>query len=339
MSAQLLAEFALARGTQGRANPTAQRLKPKVPITTEGSRDSITMTVILNVGAGTGSSSADEAWSQIASFFEATGVNAHVVTVKNRDKMGATIRNALETAESTIVAAGGDGTVSAIAAQLAGTRKRMGVLPLGTLNHFAKDLGIPLELEEAIRTVVNGHTRAVDVAEVNGRVFINNSSLGLYPRIVMHREAQEEQLKRGKWPAFAWATVLAFRRFPFLHLRVCVEDRELDRKTAFVFVGNNEYHMAGFRIGGRTHLDRGKLGLYLTHRTGRFGLFRLALHALVGRLNQANDFDAFYVEEASIESRRKHLLLAIDGEVARMEPPLHYRSRPGALRVIVPTDH
>jgi diacylglycerol kinase family enzyme len=213
------------------------------------------------------------------------------------------------------------------------------VLPLGTLNHFAKDLGIPLELEEAIRTVVNGHTRAVDVAEVNGRVFLHNSSLGLYPRIVMHREAQEEQLKRGKWPAFAWGAVLAFRRFPFLHLRVCVEDRELDRKTAFVFVGNNEYHMAGFRIGGRTHLDRGKLGLYLTHRTGRFGLFRLALHALVGRLNQANDFDAFYVEEASIESRRKHLLLAIDGEVTRMEPPPHYRSRPGALRVIVPTDH
>jgi diacylglycerol kinase family enzyme len=97
--------------------------------------------------------------------------------------------------------------------------------------------------------------------------------------------------------------------------------------------------MAGFRIGGRTHLDRGKLVLYLTHRTGRFGLLRLALHALVSRLNQANDFDAFYVEEASLESRRMHLLLAIDGEVARMEPPLHYRSRPGALRVIVPTDH
>ncbi|PYK11386.1 MAG: sphingosine kinase, partial [Verrucomicrobia bacterium] len=138
-------------------------------------------------------------------------------------------------------------------------------------NHFAKDVGIPLGIHAAVRTLANGRTEPVDVAEVNGRVFINNSSLGIYPRIVVHRDRQQDQLNRSKWSAFAWATVLAFRRFPFLRLRICVEGQELDRRTAFLFVGNNEYVMSGFGIGGRAHLNSGKLGLYLTHRAGRFG--------------------------------------------------------------------
>ena len=167
-------------------------------------------------------------------------------------------------------------------------------------------------------------------------MFINNSTLGIYPHIVIHRESQREQLDRAKWPAFAWATLRAFHRYPFLRLRICVEDRELDRKTTFLFVGNNEYDMAGFRIGARPRLDGGRLGLYTTHRTGRLGLLRLGVRALLGRLDQAKDFDAFSVTEGSIATRHKRLLVATDGEVSSMEPPLQYRSRPGALQVIVP---
>ena len=174
---------------------------------------------------------------KLPALFEATGVKAHLVAVKKRDKMGTIIRKALETTECTIVAAGGDGTVSAIAAQLAGTRKRMGVLPLGTLNHFAKDLGIPLELEEAIRTVVNGHTRAVDVAEVNGRVFINNSSLGLYPRIVMHREAQEEQLNAANGRHSRGGRCWRFAGFPFcICVSVLKTGNWTERRRSFLLV-------------------------------------------------------------------------------------------------------
>ena len=108
------------------------------------------------------------------------------------------------------------------------------------------------------------------------------------------------------------------------------------RTTAFVFVGNNEYEMTGFNPGGRTRLDSGKLGLYFTHHTGRFGLLWLALRALVGRLNQAGDFDAFGVTEATIETDEARLLVATDGEVNWMETPLSYRVRPAALRVLVP---
>jgi diacylglycerol kinase family enzyme len=246
---------------------------------------------------------------------------------------------AIEAARSgarVVVAAGGDGTVSAVAAALAGTDKVLGVLPVGTLNHFAKDLRIPLDLESAVQTIVEGEVAAVDVAEVNGRVFINNSNLGLYPQIVSRREAQQQRLARGKWTAFFWATLQALRRFPFLDLRIAFEGREIFRRTAFLFVGNNEYQIAGFNLGSRACVDGGRLGLYLSHRTGRLGIFRLAFHALFGRVDQAEDFDVFCVTEARIESRKRRLLVACDGEVERMEAPLHYRIKPAALRVLVP---
>jgi diacylglycerol kinase family enzyme len=294
------------------------------------------MIVILNSGAGASSNTIGGTLrSRVTTSFEAAGIAAEIVELGS-DDLPDTVRKAVHSNSETIVAAGGDGTVSAVAAQLAGTNKTLGVLPLGTLNHFAKAAGIPIDLQAAVRTLADGRTELIDVAEVNGHVFLNNSSLGVYPRIVVHRENLQQQLNRGKWPAFAWATVLALRRYPFLHLRVCIEGRELHRKTGFLFVGNNEYDMSGFRIGARGRLNTGTLGLYLTHRTGRFGLVRLALRALFGRLNQAKDFDAFSVEEAIIESRHRRLLVATDGEVTHMQPPLHYRSRPRALRVIVP---
>ena len=278
----------------------------------------------------------DDPRAQLAELFRRHGEDPRILQPRDGYDLAAVAREAADGNEPIVVAAGGDGTVSAIAAALAGTDKILGVLPLGTLNHFAKDLGIPLDLEIAVRTLQEGTVFAVDVGEVNGRIFINNSSLGLYPQIVSRREAQQERLARGKWPAFFWATIQALRRFPFLELRITFEDRQIFRRTAFLFVGNNEYEIAGFNLGSRACVDAGKLGLYLTHRTGRFGLFRLAFHALFGRVDQASDFDVFCVTEAWIETRKRRLLVALDGEVERMETPLRYRIRPAALRVLVP---
>lgn len=293
------------------------------------------MLVILNGGAGKRSGGVPLE-RQVAAAFAALGVNPRIVQPNDSKNISALAREAASSSARTIVAAGGDGTVSTVAAELADTNKTLGVLPMGTLNHFAKDLGIPLDLEGAARIVTEGHVGAVDLAEVNGKIFINNSSLGIYPRIVSHRKAQQERLARGKWPAYFWATVHAFHRFPFLNLRISLEGKQLTRRTAFLFVGNNPYEIAGFKLGGRSNLNTGKLGLYLTHCTGRFGLFRLALHALLGRVDQAKDFEAFRVEEATIETRKPRLLVAMDGEVNWLQAPLQYRTRPNALRVLLP---
>ncbi len=240
--------------------------------------------------------------------------------------------------DATVVAGGGDGTVNALAAELVGTRRTLGVLPLGTLNHFAKDLGIPLELQEAVRTVIHGRVVEVDVGEVNGRVFVNNSGLGIYPQVVAEREADQERHGTGKWAAFARALLSAFRRYPFLTLRVHLKGEERLLKTALVFVGNNEYEVTGMNLGKRACLNSGRLGFYVANRTGRFGLLRLAFRALMGRLHQERDFEAFCICEARIESKKRRLLVSADGEVSWMSPPLHYRIRSGALRVLVPAE-
>lgn len=293
------------------------------------------MTVIVNSGAGARANGERPA-DAIREEFAKLGAAARVVEPDGNADLSTLAREAAQGDGEVVVAAGGDGTISAVAGAVVGTNKKLGILPIGTLNHFAKDLRIPLDLASAVRTTVAGRVIPVDAAEVNGRVFINNSSLGLYPQIVSKREEQQERLGRGKWPAFVWATLHALRRFPFMDLRITVKGKQLSRRTAFLFVGNNEYQIAGFNLGARTCVDRGNLGLYLTHRTGRFGLFRLGLHALFGRVDQAEDFEAFCVSEARIEARKRRLLVACDGEVMWMKTPLHYRSRENALRVLVP---
>ena len=293
--------------------------------------------VILNAAAGAGN--AGETARAVEEAFAACGVEARVRVARGGEEIESLARRALSNGARAVVAGGGDGTVSAVAALLAGTEKPLGVLPLGTLNHFAKDLGVPLAIEEAARGVCEGRVARVDAAEVNGRIFVNNSSLGLYPRIVRRREKLRERLGSGKWAAFLRASFAILRRYPFLRVRLRADGREVVRETPFVFVGNNEYLTESFHVGARQRLDAGCLSLYVAHRTGRLGLLRLAVRALFGRLTRAKDFDALRAQEISVETHRpKRLHVAADGEVVVMTTPLRYRVLPGALRVIVPKE-
>lgn len=300
--------------------------------------------VIINCAAGGGPDT--EAGRAVEEAFASCGERARVRLARAGEELTELAREAVSNGARAVVAGGGDGTVGAVASALVGTGKALGVLPLGTLNHFAKDLRIPLEVEGAARNVCEGREVFVDVAEVTGgggegerRVFINNSGLGLYPHIVRRREKLQERESAGKWPAFVRASLAILRRYPFLNVRLNADGEGIVRSTPFVFVGNNEYEVEGTRIGGRERLDAGRLSLYVAHRTGRLGLLRLALRALFGRLRQTKDFDALSAEEIWIETRRpKRLYVATDGEVTVMTTPLHYRVLPKALRVIVPKD-
>ncbi|HEX2270365.1 MAG TPA: diacylglycerol kinase family protein [Pyrinomonadaceae bacterium] len=267
--------------------------------------------------------------------FDDHHVDIDLSIARNGDELTELAREAVRGPFKTIVAGGGDGTVSSVAGEVINSDKALGVLPLGTLNHFAKDLRIPLDLAAAAATIVAGHTTEVDVAEVNNRIFLNNSSLGLYPIIVRERE-KRERLGFKKWPAFVWAIIQAFRRYPFLDVRVHLNDEYIDRTTPFVFVGNNEYVMSLLNIGWRDRLDKGMLSIYITHRTSRLKLIGLAMRAVIGRLSQDKDFLALSSDEVKIETRHKRLRVAFDGEIDVMQPPLHYRIRSRALRVVVP---
>lgn len=291
-------------------------------------------TVIVNSSAGAGCPPDWQALLQRK--FEAASLAAQVRVVDNGADIALAVRQALLEGAPMVVAGGGDGTVSAVASGLVDTGVALGVLPMGTLNHFARDLGIPLEQDGAIAVLAGGRALEVDAGEVNGRIFINNSSLGIYPDIVRDREQRQRRLGHGKWRALLAASIAALRRYPVLKVHVDVDGQTLVRRTPFVFIGNNEYTMQGFEIGERAALDRGTLSLYLTQRMGRFAMLRLALMALFRRLEQARDFDAVTAREFVVRTGHRRLRVATDGEVTVMETPLQYRLRPGALRVMVP---
>jgi diacylglycerol kinase family enzyme len=295
------------------------------------------VSVIINAGAGTGHD--DERAAELRRKLADAGLDAELTLAAGGDELIAAARRACEGGARLVVAGGGDGSVNAVASQVVEAGRsdvKFGVLPMGTLNHFAKDLGIPLELDAAIANLASGVPVRVDVGEVNGRIFLNNSSLGLYPDIVRDREKQQRRLGRGKWPAALWASLAALRRYPFLSIRLEVEGTRLARRTPFVFIGNNAYTMQGLAIGVRERLDAGALSLYVAQHPTRFGLLRFAFDALRARLGEERDFDVLQAGGFEIDTHRARLRVATDGEVTVMAPPLRYRSRPGALDVLVP---
>ena len=290
--------------------------------------------VIVNSRAG-GSNRRRDVHTELRDLFRQAGHDPEIITLREREDPSAAARDASARA-SIVVAAGGDGTVSAVASGLTGSHAALGILPIGTLNHFARDLRIPFDVPQAVAVIAAGHSVPVDVGEVNDVLFVNNSSIGIYPNIVDARE----QLRReghAKWPAMAIATVRILRRYRGVRVTIDMGGRRRTWRTPFVFVGNNEYTIDGPRLGGRVRLDGGRLFVYLSPRLRARELPLLLLKAMFGRAKQSGDFEIVPATELWIGLSRTHRLrVAADGEVRKMVTPLHYRVRAGALRVVVP---
>lgn len=291
--------------------------------------------VLLNRAAGTLAGMNDPRGEGLGRVLSDAGIEA-VIQMVPGNEMSQAARSAAASGCDVVVAGGGDGTISAVAGALCGTQMPLGILPLGTFNHFAKDLGIPLDLAAAVGVIAEGHVQSVDVAELNGVVFINNSSLGVYPLAVVERESQRKHQKLRKWTAMLLAALKVFRRFPLVRVSLAIGTDTLDRKTPLVFVGNNRYDLDIFKVGKRTGLDRGELCLYIANTQSRWGMILLTVRAMFGRLKQARDFETYALTSCRVETRRKRLDVAMDGEVNRLNPPFEYRIRPQALRVCLP---
>lgn len=290
--------------------------------------------VLLNTGAGTLTGN-DFNLDLLEGLLRDYGIVAEILSASD-STIAEQIRRAAQGYPDLVIAGGGDGTISAVASALASTGIHLGILPLGTLNHFAKDLQIPLNLQEAVELIAKGQVRPVDMGEVNGHYFINNSSLGIYPRLVRNREEQRLQLGIGKWPALLIAVFLVFRRLSDFRVEIISGKVDVIRRTPFVFVGNNLYDLSLFTIRNRASLNRGVLSVYIGNRGGRLELLRLMLRAITGTLNQAQDFLSLTLTECLIRTRPKRITVAIDGEIIKMSTPLHYRIHPGALKVFAP---
>ncbi len=290
--------------------------------------------VIINATAG--ADDQEQEHRRLIDIFEASEHEVSISLAHSGDEIAMLARRSVDENFEIIVAGGGDGTINTVASAVLGENIALGILPLGTFNYFARHLNVPLDTEEAARIIIAGHAVAVNVGEVNGRLFINNSSLGLYPTIIREREKAYGRWGRSKMAAILSGAATMLRPNPFLKLRLNADSKEIACRTPLVFINNNAYQMESYNIGGGECLAAGKLALYVPRPGSWPGMLWLAARALCGWLRETKDLRVLCAQEVWIETRRRRIRVAIDGELVRLDTPLHYRMLQGALRVIVP---
>ena len=282
-----------------------------------------------------GGSAGGDAGERVRAALAKAGVDSEIVVLEGK-KCAERAAEAVAGGARLVIAAGGDGTVAGIAGAVAGSETTLGVLPLGTLNHFARDLGIPADLDGAAAVLAAGRERMVDIAEVNGRAFINNSAIGLYPLMVLDRDVQRRRLGRSKRLALVVASLRTLARFGHQRLQLTVNNRPAGADTPLLFVGNNDYRLELPNAGSRETLDDGRLCVLVMRSKSRAGFLGATARALLGR-TRGNDMVRLEgVTTLRVDSHRSTLPVALDGESLRLAPPLDYRIRPGALKVIAP---
>jgi YegS/Rv2252/BmrU family lipid kinase len=287
---------------------------------------------LINKGGG---GAADGVAARIGEALATAGVDSKVLPVEGKD-CAALAADHVANGTELLIAAGGDGTMGAIAGELAGSKTAMGILPLGTLNHFARDLGIPFDLDQAARNIAAGRRRRIDIAEVNGRTFVNNASIGLYPLMVVDRDAQRQRLGRSKRLAMLVASLRTMTRFHARRLTLSADGGEARIDTPLLFVGNNHYRLALPGAGRREALDGGELSVMVMRSKSLPGFLAATARALLGISRPDDLVQLDGVRALRVDSPRSRLALAMDGETVMLAPPLDFRIRPGSLTVIAP---
>jgi diacylglycerol kinase family enzyme len=245
------------------------------------------------------------------------------------------IRDHMRQGSKLFVAAGGDGTIHSVIQPLVNSEATLGVIPIGTFNHFARDLGLPLDWREALDIALTGSVRQVDAARVNDRFFVNNLSIGLYPELVAKREERGRDYPR--WKATLYAAYKTLRKYPHVTLAIETEYHREVIRTQIFMVSNNSYDLS--RIGieaARSTLEDGRLSVYWLPHIPRSALMRFLARYLAGRVTQAPGFRSFRTTHLKVQSAKKQVRLGIDGEVFAMKPPLVITIVPKSLTVKVP---
>lgn len=295
--------------------------------------------IVLNAGSGHADSAATQA--TIEGVLVAAGREHRILVVDDARNIQAVATEAVALARArggVVVAAGGDGTINAVAQAVLGSGCAFGVLPQGTFNYFSRAHGIPSDTAEATRLLLTARAHPVQVGLVNERVFLVNASLGLYPQLLEDREAWKRQFGRSRLVAFGagLATLLRAHR----RLRLTVEHRgQAQRvKTPTLFVGNNRLQME--QIGTAQAFEQGRLAAIVLRPVGTFGMLWLLLRGAMARLGDADKVNSFGFDHLTVRLprfRRKSVIkVATDGEVTLLPGPLTFRVAPEPLALLKP---
>ena len=252
------------------------------------------------------------------------------------EQLVAAVREAVGQGYRSFAAAGGDGTICAVASALSGSGCRMGVIALGTFNYFARSLGLPEDVPGAVQVLREGRTQPLDIGEINGVAFLNNASLGAYSLILESRERIYAKWGRSRLAAY-WSVLVALSRFRIrMSVTMTVDGEKHRLKTPMIFVANNPYQLELFNLEGADLLREGKLVAMVAPDVGRLGLIAFAIRLAMGSSKAGRDFELLSGREIVVETRRKRAVVARDGERERMRAPFVFRLRPAALDLIVP---
>lgn len=252
------------------------------------------------------------------------------------DSLEQKIKRAAASDADAVLCAGGDGTFTAIARGLRGTDKPLGLLPLGTANLLARDLGIPLKFEQALASLAEPRTVEIDVGEVNDRLFLHKVVIGVIPAIAAAREKLRGQ---GSVASLRFLRYIYRRLADARRTAVAITSRDtIDRieRIHAIAVANNAYDEGWGKIFHRTSLTDGVLTLYILNRLTVADVLRLAAEMIAGRWQADDGIVIEKVRSVSLRTKRKRVAAMIDGEVEMLETPLKFRIRPKALRVLVP---
>lgn len=233
-----------------------------------------------------------------------------------------------------VVVGGGDGTIlTAVVAGLGGVLP-LGILPLGTLNLFARDLGLPADPVEAARRLAGAAPSAIDLAEVNGLPFAIWASLGMHPWVVRRRDhMQRDGMRKGR--AMVLAALRAFRRFPLIDVNLVLPEGNVHVATPMLFITNNPWREQPLPL-SREALDTGKLVIHVAACSGRLSLLWLFFEAVLGHWRASPRLRTYTAEEVRVTSRKRRMMVSLDGEVTVLGAPLVFRARPKALNVLMP---
>jgi diacylglycerol kinase family enzyme len=295
--------------------------------------------VVMNSKAGAiVGGSPDETARRIERLFAAAGTEAQVVVAEGPNLEEA-IRGFRDSDVDAVVVAGGDGSVDTAAKALIGSGKPLGVLPMGTFNLFARDLQVPLKLEEAVGALAGGHVQQVDTAEVNGKLFLCNSVMGLMPSLVDARESIRGKSFFQRLRDMAAAVGRLVRRYPRLTVTVDLGKGSQTITVRSLAVTCNPYEEKLGALPMRPHMDTGRLALYQIGHRGRLGMLWLLVSVVLGHWKQSTAVSEWMAPELAIAGRGASIQVVNDGELLSLELPLHYRIHPKELAVLVPARH
>lgn len=252
--------------------------------------------------------------------------------------IGAESRKAADEGFAVVAAAGGDGTINAVAAGLRDTGARLGVVAMGTFNYVARTLGLPETPEKAVAVLAEGREGRLTIGEVDGRVFLNNASIGVYPDILREREQVYRRFGRSQLAAH-WSVLktLMSHRAP-MRLRIAIDGETAQFRSPLLFVANNAFQLELFSLEGAGHVEEGRFAIYAVPDASRWRLIGLSARLALGRLRPREHFTLYAGSEIVVESDKRSHTLAYDGERARHHTPLTFRVHRDALGIMLPRE-